>query len=181
VAALAAAVSCIGVLALPGSASASTVQCGARLKFDSDHAENTHLAYYLHCTENIQAYTIVSDKQIDFFGTEVLGSAFGQGTSELFSCEGQIPSYGFSCYTQTGKFLAATHTMIGEMGTPTNPCSRDADGNRQQFWLVVQSTQSDTAGKPIPTTSKPFKLGPPQCKKLKGGSGGGGDQGKHGK
>lgn len=161
-------VACLIPLASPGAASASTVVCGGRLKFDDNLARFTGLIYRFKCTENILAFSIVSSKQIDFFNPEQLAYFDGAGTlgsGELFSCEGPLgQGFGFGCDTRPPALgMLAGHTLIGELSFPESPCVKPAS-DRPHLWLTVTTTQNDVNGKPYTTSSQPFQLGGAKCK-----------------
>jgi hypothetical protein len=157
---------CLVPLAGPVTASASTVGCGGKMLF-SDQARFTGIEYKFRCTENILAFSVLSTKKVDLFGTEQLAFNDTNGTDgsgELFSCEGQLPGFGFGCDTRPpGAGMLAGHTLIGEVGFEENPCKRPASG-RPRLWLAVTTQQFDVNGKPYTTSSKPFELGALKCK-----------------
>jgi hypothetical protein len=72
-------VACLIPLASPGAASASSVVCGGRLKFDDKLARFTGLIYRFKCTENILAFSVVSSKQIDFSTPSSWPTSMAQG------------------------------------------------------------------------------------------------------
>jgi hypothetical protein len=159
--------SCLIPLASPGAASASSVGCFAKFKFDDNLARFTGLTYQFSCTENVLAFSLVSNKQIDFFNPEQLvytDSTLTTGSGELFGCEGPIPTTGFGCSTAPpGTGMAAGHVLVGELSFAENPCSRPAS-KRPKSWITVTTQQVDISGRPFITSSSPFKVGGPNCK-----------------
>jgi hypothetical protein len=158
---------CLVPLAAPGGASAASVGCKGRLKFDDKLARFTGFTYRFYCTENILAYSVIPSKPVDFFNPEQLAysdAALTVGSGELFGCEGGIPNHGFGCSTAPpGKGMAAGHILVGEFSFADNPCSRPAK-DRPTVSIVVTTQQFDFTYKPFTTSSSPFKLKGANCK-----------------
>ena len=117
--ALGLAVGLLGLSVMAGTASAGSVVCNGAVNVDEEHAAENSLKYGIKCTEDIQGYSIVSNRSIGYFGTEVsvlAGTEVAEG--EAFTCEGAIPGSGFGCY---GK-MTAGNTVEGTLGTTEELC-----------------------------------------------------------
>lgn len=87
-------------LALPGLASAEFGCTGHTEKAqDSEDYENA-MDYVFACTGRILGYTIVADREIDAFDTEieVHDTAGAIVPADGFACEGEIPGFGVACF-----------------------------------------------------------------------------------
>ncbi len=147
---------CLFVLA--GPASAASVECSGSLKPDKNSFSDNALEYKVSCTEDVLGYSIVSNREIGYFSTEVIvlkGSEVAEG--EAFTCEGAIPGNGMGCY---GK-MSAGNTVLGSMSTTKALCEANV---QPQFWAVALTTQ-EAKGKPFSLTSEPFPLSV-RCKTL---------------
>jgi hypothetical protein len=150
--ALGLAVGLIGLSVMAGSASAGSVTCGGTVAADSEHHAENSLKYTVKCNEEVQGYSIVSNRSIAYFGTEVVvfaGTEVAEG--EAFTCEGIIPGSGIGCY---GK-MSAGNTVEGNIGTADELCEAQV---QPKFWVVALTTQI-AKEKPFPLTSEPFQLG----------------------
>lgn len=150
--ALGLAVGLLGLSVVAGNASAASVSCGGTVKADSEHHSENSLKYAVKCDEEIQGYSIVSNREIGYFSTEVTvlaGTEVAQG--ESFTCEGAIPGNGIGCY---GK-MTAGNTVEGFIGTADELCEAPV---QPKFWAVALTTQI-AKEKPFPLTSEPFPLG----------------------
>lgn len=156
--ALGLAVGLLGLSAMAGSASAAEVNCGGNVTVDTEHEAENSLKYDVTCSESIQGYSIVSNRSIGYFGTEVTvlaGEEVAEG--ESFTCEGAIPGNGFGCY---GK-MSAGNTVEGFLGTTEELCEAPV---QPKFWAVALTTQLKK-GVPFQLTSEPFQL-KIKCNKL---------------
>lgn len=91
-------------LALPGLASAETACTGHTEKAtDSEDYENA-MDYVFACSGRILGYTIVSNRELDAFDTEieVHDAAGAIVSSDGFACEGEIPGFGVGCFGTYG-------------------------------------------------------------------------------
>jgi len=171
----------IGVAALPGSASAASIQCWGKVTIDKEIAGYD---YEFFCSEKVTAFSIYSTKPVEYFGTEVnvfagpVGSASAIG--QRFACEGGIPDRGFGCFVASGQQPASPfYTLQGEFGnTQLKPCSVPKS-ERFKTFVVVATELFSSAGKvqPTPTISAPIRLNGPKCPKGSG-NGGGNSSGK---
>src|SRR5262249_3412974 len=134
------------------------------------------------CNQNIRAFAVYSNKQIDLPGDEpVITGNNGGGNNEgaLHQCEGLFPGPGYGCgivdrQVQTAPPPASTGLINGQgitagniatqkMGFDSVPCK----GSGTKAWLVVM-------GEPVVNgvvgeySSQPFKLGLTGFKKCKG-------------
>lgn len=149
--ALALAVSLIGLSIVAGSASAGSVTCGGSVALDEEHDAENSLAYNVKCSEDILGYSIVSNREISYFSTEVTvfaGEEIAEG--EAFTCEGTIPGNGIGCY---GKATAG-NTAVGNVGTTDELCEAFV---QPRFWAVALTTQIKKEV-PYQLTSEPFPL-----------------------
>ncbi len=147
---------CLFVLA--GTASAASVECSGSLKPDKTSFSENALEYKVSCTEEVLGYSIVSNREIGYFSTEVIvlkGKDVAEG--EAFTCEGAIPGNGMGCY---GK-KSANNTVVGSLATTDELCEANT---QPKFWAVALTTQ-EAKGKPFPLTSEPFALNI-RCKTL---------------
>jgi hypothetical protein len=151
---------CVGVLALPSGASASFVQCGGFLKRGAEvPGVQRALDYNIHCNETAYAYSIVSNRQLDYFSPDTVGlDSQGQTTSEAFQCEGPLEGDGFGCHGS----LAPWHHVVGQLAPLRRPC---AVLNQSKVWKVwVTATVSENDGVHpggYTTASEPFRLRTP--------------------
>jgi hypothetical protein len=170
VGALVAAIGCIAaVAAFPGGAAASTVSCKGKTLPDKTAPVENVLDYRFTCSEQVNAYTIVTNRSVDYFDPEVevfIGKPEdGNVSNDSFGCEGPIPGNGIGC---KGKASAPDATgprfVEGAIGLGSDPCARHAKGAGFKAWLVVTTQQTDLTGKPFTISSEPFRLFGPGCK-----------------
>lgn len=116
------------LLALPSGASASTVDCwgGAGAAPDSKGLAYSY-SFQCHSLEGdptqVDAYSIISNRPVAEFGTEVVVSKDGVALNDQsFGCEGTFPSEGFGCF---GK-ASLDNTIQGGFKLQRNPCTRRA-------------------------------------------------------
>lgn len=143
-----------------GHAQASSVTCSGTVTPDAEaHAEGA-LAYDVKCDEDIQGYTISSNREIGYFGTEtvVFGSDGEVAEGESFTCEGGIPSWGVGCY---GK-MTAGNNVVANIGPIDDLCEAAV---QPKFW-VSALTSPEIKGKATPVVSEPFLLKTTPCKVL---------------
>lgn len=134
-----------------GSASAGSVTCGGNLAIDDEHESDNSLAYSVKCNEDISAYSIVSNREISYFSTEVVAFAGGEvAEGEAFTCEGTVPGNGVGCY---GKATAG-NTVVGTVGLTDELCEAYV---QPRFWVIAQTTQLKKEV-PFQLTSEPFPL-----------------------
>ncbi|MBN8866221.1 MAG: hypothetical protein J0H98_01585 [Solirubrobacterales bacterium] len=123
------------------------------------HAEGA-LKYTLKCDEDVKGYSIVSNRDIGYFGTEVivLGADGEVAEGESFTCEGSIPSFGVGCF---GK-MTANNTVEGNIGTLDDLCEANV---QPKFWATALTTPlvKEVA---TPQSSEPFLLSSKPCKVL---------------
>jgi hypothetical protein len=156
--ALALAISLIGLSIVAGSASAGSVTCGGNVTADEEHDAENSLVYSVNCSEDIQGYSIVSNREISYFSTEVTafaGEEIAEG--EAFTCEGAIPGNGIGCYGTA----TAGNTVVGNIGTTDELCEAAV---QPRFWVIALTTQLKKEV-PFPLTSEPFPL-PIRCATL---------------
>jgi hypothetical protein len=91
-------------LGVPGLASAETTCKGHIGKAtDTEDYENA-IDYVFACSGRILGYTIVADRELDAFDTEieVHDSAGAIVAADGFACEGEIPGFGVGCFGTYG-------------------------------------------------------------------------------
>ena len=130
------------------------------------------------CTQNVRAFAVYSNKQIDLPGDEpiVTGNNGGQvNESANHQCEGDLPSFGYGCGTvdrqattaasagpppnpglPNGNTISAGNTATQKMGFDATPCTRKGEP-KPKVWLVVmgEPTVGSTVGE---FSSQPFPL-----------------------
>jgi hypothetical protein len=181
IATLAAAAGCIGALSLPAGASAAEVPlCGGKLELNNEIPgidPPGGLSYKFNCNAQVQGFAIVSNRQVDYFSTEVLvlDAASGEATPEQFSCEGPFPSAGFGCRG----IANFGNTISGEFAIGRDPCqTAKTKSDKFRVWVVATVTEFDSVtNKPFVAVTQPFRLKAPEC----GGSGSSkaGKKGRH--
>lgn len=138
---------------------AASVNCGGKLSISKDEGSDNTLSYRFKCSESLKGYSIVSNREVAYFTTEVgvlKGTEVAEG--EAFTCEGAIPSNGIGCYGNA----SAGNWVEGSIGLLDELCADPKQ--RPRFWLV-SLTEQEKSGKPFPLTSEPFNLGAPNCRK----------------
>lgn len=104
-------------LSLPGLASAEVTCKGHTQKgTDTEDYENA-LDYAFACTGRVLGYTIVSNRELDAFDTEieVHDTAGNVVASDGFACEGEIPGFGVACFGTYGanNVVSGTFSVSG--------------------------------------------------------------------
>ncbi|HEV7770156.1 MAG TPA: hypothetical protein VGO66_05790 [Solirubrobacterales bacterium] len=164
-----AALGCVGVLGLPVAANAAEAPlCGGSLELNNEIPgidPPGGLSYKFNCNSLVVGYGIVSNRQVDYFSTEVLVLDFtsGEATSESFGCEGAFPSSGFGCRGVSNFGNAIT----GEFAIGRDPCeAAKSKSDKFKVWVTATVIQPDSVtNKPITTVTQPFRLkNPTTCK-----------------
>lgn len=157
---------CVGAMALPSVAGAADIpQCGGKVELTDEipGIEDGGLSYRFNCNSQVQGFAIVSNRQVDFFGTEVLvlDAASGEATPEQFSCEGPFPSSGFGCRG----IANFGNTIAGEFAIPRDPCAvTKVRADKFKVWMVATVTSYDSlTNKPFVAVTPPFRLRGPDC------------------
>lgn len=125
-------------------------------------------SYEFGCNQDISAFSLVSNRLIDNFATEVIGvdDAGEPGLNQDFFCTSTVPSYGFGCYGSPGKTPATVITTgnkaIGEFSMFDAVCAADV---QPKVWGIAQAeytSTNDLVDPPKTTswlaTSEPFQL-----------------------
>jgi hypothetical protein len=147
-----------GLLAGPSIASANSVECRG---FTAPVTPKSRtLDYRFTCSEEIKAYSIVSNLEVGEFSTEatVLDPKTGDPISgQSFGCEGAIPSDGFGC----SGYAIWANQVSGQFGLDEARCIRGR--NQLHAWLVAVD-MNNTASGPFalygtrcPSVAKPAK------------------------
>lgn len=150
--------------ALPGSASAANLTCRGHAKPGTvtEDAENP-LQYTFACTGRVLGYTVVSDRELDFFDAEVGVKDPASGAlvpTDSFGCEGDFPGFGFNCVGVygTNRIIEGTTSLSGQ-----KPCAEPRPHLRV---VVVAETVDPVTNVPkkssIGTMAGPFDLGRPR-------------------
>lgn len=140
-----------------GKAQASTVFCGGSVESNTEgHAEG-EMTYKVTCNETVVGYTITSNREIGYFGTEtvVLKPDDEVMEGESFTCEGGIPSWGVGCF---GK-MSATNSVVSGIATTEDICEAAV---QPRFWVSAMVVE-DVKGKATYVVSEPFLLKTEPC------------------
>jgi hypothetical protein len=134
------------------------------------------VAYRFACSQPITGYSIISDKEVDAWDTEVFVKD-GQNNvipTDSFSCNGESPGFGVNCI---GKYN--TPWSIVEAAYNMSTAKLCAEPRHDPLLVVTYATYGkdasgapakDSAGNPVVTTTLagPFDLGRPRgCKRTK--------------
>lgn len=160
------------LLALPSGASASTVDCwgGAGAAPDSKGLAYSY-SFQCHSLEGdptqVDAYSIISNRPVAEFGTEVVVSKDGVALNDQsFGCEGTFPSEGFGCF---GK-ASLDNTIQGGFKLQRNPCTKKSRRKGSwHLWVVASANKiNPITGAKTSTTTEPQRLRVPGCKAKSG-------------
>ncbi|MFN8160925.1 MAG: hypothetical protein U0R52_07785 [Solirubrobacterales bacterium] len=162
--ALAVAALCVGAMALPGDASAARVSCAGKTIPNKDVPGYDGFAYdySFFCNEDVYAFSVISNRQIEYFSPSAEGRQGGSPTAESFECEGLFPGEGVGCHG----LASPPSRIVGQIGLDRNPCAkRKAGQDRWRVWVTVtvQEAKPTAPDKPYYTQSEPVALGGP-CK-----------------
>ena len=146
------AVALLMCLGLTGKAQASSVSCSGTINPTTEGHAEEELAYAIKCDEDIKGYSITSNRELAYFGTEtvVFGTDGEVAEGESFGCEGSTPSWGIGCQ---GK-MTAGNTVESSIGTSESLCEAAV---QPKFW-VTALTYQDVKGTPTPFVSEPYLL-----------------------
>jgi hypothetical protein len=158
----------IAILGFPAAANAAEAPlCGGKLELNNEIPgidPPGGLSYKFDCNATVLGYGILSNRQVDYFNTEVTVSDFtsGEATSEQFSCEGPFPSSGFGCrgVANFGNFIN------GEFAIGRDPCeAAKTKADKFKVWIVATIVQADSVtNKPFTAVTQPIRLKGPACK-----------------
>jgi hypothetical protein len=159
------------MLSFPAVASAAEAPlCGGKLELNNDIPgidPPGGLSYKFDCNATVLGYGILSNRQVDYFNTEVtvLDFTSGEATPEQFSCEGPFPSSGFGCrgVANFGNFISS------EFAIGRDPCeAAKTKADKFKVWVVATVVQADSVtNKPFTAVTQPFRLKGPACKTKK--------------
>lgn len=144
------------------------IACKGKVKADKDSIFPDAYSFEFGCTEDIFAFSVVSNREIDSFNTEIIGLKpdGGPAENEDFFCVGAVPAFGFGCYGTPGRNpairISGGNKAIGEFTLSRPIC----DANEQpRFWGVAMaeySTVNDLVDPPSirkwMATSEPFPI-----------------------
>jgi hypothetical protein len=168
IASVAAVVGMLVALSVPAVAGAAEVPlCGGKLEINDEIPgiePPGGLSYKFDCNAGVQGFVLLSNRQVDYFSTEVLVLDFltGEATAEQFSCEGPFPSSGFGCRggANYGNFVS------GEFAIGRDPCEvAKTKADKFKVWVAATVTEVDSVtNKPFAAVTQPFRLKGPNCK-----------------
>ena len=159
------------LVALGGSSSAPAAQndaqrdCRGHIEKgepDPDDPDSTQVKYTIACSGPITGYSILPEKQITGFDSEIF--ATDKTTKEVvptdsFGCTGDIPGYGLNC---VGVYGGEYRVITGTFAMNDKLC----DEPRVDPLVVVAYASKDAKGNVVQAMSGPFDLGRPHgCKK----------------
>jgi hypothetical protein len=163
-----AAVGCVGIIPAGAAQAAEAPLCGGSLELNNEIPgidPPGGLSYRINCNAPVLGYGLVSNRQVDYFSTEVLvlDATSGEATPEQFSCEGPFPSAGFGCRGAANY----GNTISGELAIGRDPCQvSKSKADKFKAWVVATLTQIDSvSGKPFTAVTQPFRLKAPECGK----------------
>ncbi len=140
-------------LAIPGGASASSVNCSGKLALDNQSdAGPRGVRYHVKCSEDILAYSIHVSKKIDYFTPDPITLTPAGNPAETgkpFFCEGPIPGPGFGCPGE----MTTGNRIVGSFGTSPARCNPTV-----RAWVTVTTEQLTASGSPFITISHPRAL-----------------------
>lgn len=158
-----------GVAALGWPAAAGAAEaplCGGKLEVNDEIPgiePPGGLTYKFDCNAAVVGYSLISNRQVDYFSTEVgvLDYTTGEATAEQFSCEGPFPSSGFGC-RGTANF---GNYMSGEFAIGRDPCEKaSSKSDKFKVWVSATIVQADSVtNKPFNAVTQPFRLKGPAC------------------
>lgn len=144
------------------------INCSGKVESAKGGIFPDEFSYEFGCDKDISAFSIVSNRQIGSFTTEVIGvdSAGEPGAGQDFFCAGAVPSFGFGCYGSPGKtpavVITAGNKAIGQFSMFDPVCDANA---QPMVWGIAQtefSTTNDLVDPPVVrkwlATSEPFVL-----------------------
>jgi hypothetical protein len=154
-------------LALPSAAmAAEPPKCGGTLAINDEIPgidPPGGLSYKFDCNATVLGFALLSNREVDYFSTEVLVLDYttGEATPEQFSCEGPFPGHGFGCRgtANFGNFIS------GEFAISRDPCLRaKAKSDKFKVWVAATVTEYDSVtSKPFTAVTHPFRLKGPSC------------------
>jgi len=144
------------------------INCSGKVKPFEDSIFPDTFSYEFGCNQDISAFSIVSNRLIDNFSTEVIGvdKAGEPGLNQDFFCTSTVPSYGFGCYGSPGKtpptVITVGNKAIGEFSMFDAVCAANV---QPKVWGIAQAEYTSTNDLVDPpkvtswlATSEPFQL-----------------------
>lgn len=159
-----------GIMAMAWPAAAGAAEaplCGGKIEINDEIPgiePPGGLTYKFDCNAAVLGYSLISNRQVDYFSTEVVVDDFttGETTSEQFGCEGPFPSSGFGCrgLANYGNFIR------GEFAIGRDPCeAARTKADKFRVWIAATIVQTDSVnGKQLTAVTQPFRLKGPACK-----------------
>lgn len=165
------------VLVIPGTASASKVNCAGSVEKSAERPTSKKAAQYQFiCDKPVLGYTVTFNKQLTLFDPEVLPTTpTGEASGELVSCEGDFPGYGIGCtaqssscpgasspYTQCTGDIDYGNKVTSEFETTKAYCVKKKKGRGKptplSAYLIVSTLETNANGKSYVNSSQPFRL-----------------------
>lgn len=158
-------------VAQPGVASADdepSIKCSGAVTADKDSIFDDAYNYSFGCNQDVYSISLVGNRQIDSFSTEVVGiQPDGEpGDSEDFFCVGAVPAFGFGCYASPGKDpaikLSAGNKLQGKFTFAKPSCDANVQPQIMGVAMVGYQSINDLSDPPSirkwMATTEPFVL-----------------------
>lgn len=158
---------------MPGVASAEdeekpALKCSGAVTVDENSIFDDAYSFNFGCNEDIYAMSIVANREIDSFSTEVIGiQPDGEpGENEDFFCVGLVPASGFGCYASPGKtpaiHLSAGNKLEGTFTFSKPVCDANVQPKVMGVAMIEYQSINDLADPPTIRkwmgTTEPFAL-----------------------
>jgi hypothetical protein len=165
------------LIALGGSSSAPAAQTDAQRdcrghiekgEADPDDPESTQVKYILACSGPITGYSILPEKQVTGFESEIFATDKTSKEvvpTDAFGCTGDVPGYGVNC---VGAYGGEYRVITGTFAMNDKLC----DEPRVDPLVIVAVATKDAKGNVVQAMAGPFDLGRPHgCpKSARGGT-----------
>ena len=144
------------------------LKCSGEVTTDDNSIFDDAYKFDFGCNQDVYAVSIVSNREIDSFETEVIAlQPDGEpGANEDFFCVGAVPAFGFACYGSPGKTpvtKASAGNMIEGKFTLSAPvCDANVQPKFMAVPMIEYQTINDLADPPTIRkwygTAEPFVL-----------------------
>lgn len=145
-----------------------TLECSGAVTTDENSIFDDAYKFDVGCNQNVYAVSIVSNREIDSFETEVIAlQPDGEpGVNEDFFCVGAVPAFGFACYGSPGKTPAtrasAGNMIEGKFTLSAPVCDANVQPKFMAVPMIEYQTINDLADPPTIrkwyATTEPFPL-----------------------